>query len=278
MREIPVSPATRTPNRGPAGRVEGHEPTGRGGVTGLARPATPRRTPLCRGGATGGGVSRRVVRVRVRHDRRDAHHAARPVRDSEKRGHGVRPHVPGLQLQMAVGAAGGHRAPAGPRPLRPAALVALAGGRAGDGRRRLPGQHRPQDGSPDGGYRRHPRRRPRGDLRHRDRCLPYRAAGAAPARGRIRHVPVRLAHRQRDCRCPGPGDRRALRVGLGLCRLRALCAAGDAGRRRDGRAGAPPARSSADGRGRGGDRVLQPARRVPAASRRPGRAGFRAHP
>ena len=37
-------------------------------------------------------------------------------------------------------------------------------------------------------------------------------------------------------------------------------------------------RSSADGRGRGGDRILQPARRVRAATRRPGRAGIRAHP
>ena len=148
----------------------------------------------------------------------------------QERGHGVRAHVPGLQLQVPVGAAGRHRAPAGARPLRPAPLVAVARRRAGDGRRRLPRQRGPDSGPAAGGDGRDSRRRCRRHLRHRHRRLPHRAAGAAAARRRLRHVAVRLAHRCRIGGRGGAGDCRALRLGGRVCRVRAVRAARDARR------------------------------------------------
>ena len=122
---------------------------------------------------------------------------------------------------------------AGAGPLRAAAVVAVVCRAAGDGRGRLPG-HPIRLGAAAGGRRRHPRGRRRRDLRHRHRRLPHRVAGAAAARRRVGHVAVRLADRLGVGRRPGPGDRRALRLGGRLCRLRAVRAAGHARRPRDG--------------------------------------------
>ena len=88
--------------------------------------------------------------------------------------------------------------------------------------------------------RRDHRRRRRRDLRHHHRRLSHRAARAAPARRRLGHVAIRLAHRLGGGRRARAGARGAHRLDRGLHRLRAVRAAGDAGRRGHGRAGAAP--------------------------------------
>ena len=79
-------------------------------------------------------------------------------------------------------------------------------------------------------------------------------------------------------RRPGAGDRRPLRLGDRLCRVRAVRTAGDDCGRRDGGTRTSSSAPAAQRRRRHAGRVLQPARRVPAAPRCAGRAGLRAHP
>ena len=75
--------------------------------------------------------------LHLRDDRRDADHAPRPARHHQERGDRLRAHLPRLQLQVPLGADRRQRPAAGDRPLRAAAQLAVAGRRAGDGRRRL---------------------------------------------------------------------------------------------------------------------------------------------
>ncbi len=84
------------------------------------------------------------------------------------------------------------------------------------------------------------RRHRRRELRHRHRRLPHRDPRAAPARCRLRHVAIWLAHRLGRRGRARAGRRRALRLGSRLSRLRGARAAGDAHRPGHGRAGAPP--------------------------------------
>ena len=73
-------------------------------------------------------------------------------------------------------------------------------GRAGRREHRESRARRSEGESHRHGGRGHPGGRRRRDLRHRDRCLSHRVARAAPARRRLGHVAVRLAHRLRDGR------------------------------------------------------------------------------
>ena len=91
-------------------------------------------------------------------------------------------------------------------------------------------------------------RRGRRHLRHHHRRLSHRAARAAPARRRLRHVAVRLAARLGGGRRARAGARGSHRLDRRLYRLRRVRAAGDAGRRGDGRArrgtASPPGRTA----------------------------------
>ena len=86
-------------------------------------------------------------------------------------------------------------------------------GRAGCGQHRESCAGRSQGESRRHGRRGDPGRRRRCDVRHRDRCLSHRVARAAPARRRLRHVAVRLAHRIRDSGSVGARDCRARSAG-----------------------------------------------------------------
>ncbi len=191
-------------------------------------------------------------------------------------GDGVCAHVSRLQLQVAVGALRGHHPHSDPRPLRPAPIVAVVRRPAGDGGGHVPGRHRSGDGAAGGGGRSGAGGIRRRHLRHRHRRLSNRAARTTTAGRRVGHVAVRLADWRRVGRRAGAGDRRAIRVGHRVCGLCAVRAAGDARRPRHGRTGAPAAtRSAREPHGsRGG--LFQPARRVPAAQGRGGRADLRA--
>ena len=209
------------------------------------RPTARRRAALLRVRAAGRRLPGHLVRLRLRDDRRDADHPARAVRDPEEHRDGVRAHVPRLQLQVAVGAVRRHRPHSDARPLRPAPIVAVVRGRAGHGGGHVSRRHRSGDGAARGRGRSRAGRVRRRHLRHRHRRVPDRAARATTAGRRLGHVAIRLADRRRVGRRAGAGDRRALRLGRGVCGLCAVRAAGDARRRGHGRTGAPPATRAA---------------------------------
>ena len=186
-------------------------------------------------------VPRHLVGLHLRDDRRDADHAPRAARHHQERGHRLRAHLPRLQLQVPVGAGRRPRAAAAARPLRPAPQLAVAGRRAGDGRGRV--SRRRGSGRVAARSSRSPRS-PLGvagatfDIiidAYRIELLEPRQLGVG-----LGHVAVRLAHRLGGGRRARAGPRRPRRLDRGLYRVRRVRAAGDAGRRGDGRAGAAP--------------------------------------
>ena len=187
-----------------------------------------RRASLYRGRAGRCAVSRRLIRRTLRADRCDADHAARARRNQQARGHCVHARLPPVQPQMAMGVGCGRRAAADPWTIGTACLVVGARRDTGGRRGRKPRARGSEGQSHSDCGRGHPGCDRWRHLRHRDRRLSHRIAGAASTRRRLWHVAVWLANRFGGGRRPGAGDRCAMGVGNRVYRLRCVRPAGDA--------------------------------------------------
>ncbi|CAA9506126.1 MAG: AmpG permease, partial [uncultured Sphingomonadaceae bacterium] len=223
--------------------------------------------PLSGARAVGRAVPRRVVRLSLRDDRRDAHYAAEAGRDRQVDHHRVRAGVPGLQSQVSVGVDRRRGKVAADRPPRPAGELDARRRGAGDrggGQSRL---CRPGGGRRAGGHGGDPGRGGGRDLRHRDRRLPNRGAGAAAAGRGFGDVAIRLAHRLGGGGRARAGGRRAAGLDRGLPLVCVACAAGDDRRAGARRAGAAARAAGAARLRRGGGGNLAALPRVLPASR-----------
>ncbi len=190
---------------------------------------------LSRKGIAGGVLRRCFERLSVRDDRRDVDDASGAGRHREIDHHCLQPCVSRLQSEAPLGVDCRWRPPPGARRAGTAGVVDVVRWRPGHGRDdqsgvgRSEGRHRLVRAVGSAGRDR------RGDVRHRHRCLPHRDPQAIPARRRIRHEPVWLAHRFGRSRGRGAGGGGPVRLVDRLHDLRRLRAAGHAYRADHGR-------------------------------------------